>query len=93
MQSYIAHYRSPAASDSRASGLFEFESEHRAGSKANEHDARMRMLELYGKEAVSWMIDDIELKRSSDAQSDGQLQMDFRPPKAERKRPKRKEWW
>ena len=39
MQTYIAHYSSPAASDARAKGLFEFESESRAGSKANLHDA------------------------------------------------------
>ena len=48
MQTYIAHYRSPAASDARATGLFEFQSDARAGTKANSRDARLRMLELYG---------------------------------------------
>ena len=46
MQTYIAHYRSPAASDARATGLFEFQSDARAGTKANSRDARLRMLEL-----------------------------------------------
>ena len=45
MQTYIAHYRSPAASDARATGLFEFQSDARAGTKANSRDARLRMLE------------------------------------------------
>lgn len=93
MQTYIAHYRSPVASDARASGLFEFESDARAGSKGNVRDARLKMLELYGKEAVSWNIDKIERKRASVQVQDGQLELDFRPPKAERKRAKRKEWW
>ena len=93
MQTYIAHYRSPAASDARASGVFEFQSEHRAGSKANEHDARVRMLEQYGKDAVSWSIEGVELKRTRDQAADGQLQLDFRPEKAVRSRPVKKEWW
>ena len=54
MQTYLAHYRSPNASADRARGLFEFESDARAGTKANLHDARVRMLELFGKDAVSW---------------------------------------
>ena len=93
MQTYIAHYRSPAASDARATGLFEFESDARAGSKGNLRDARLKMLELYGKDAVSWMIDHVERKRASKQAQDGQLELDFRPPKAERKRAKKKEWW
>lgn len=93
MQTYIAHYRSPAASDARATGLFEFESDARAGSKANLRDARLKMLELYGKDAVSWTIDRVERKRATKQVQDGQLELDFRPPKAERKRAKKKEWW
>ena len=93
MQTYIAHYRSPAASDARASGVFEFQSEHRAGSKANERDARLRMLEQYGRDAVSWSIERVELKRAKDQAGDGQLQLDFRPEKQERTRPVKKEWW
>lgn len=93
MQTYIAHYRSPAASDARATGLFEFESDARAGSKGNLRDARLKMLELYGKDAVSWTIDRVERKRAAKQVQDGQLELDFRPPKAERKRAKKKEWW
>ncbi len=94
MQTYIAHYRSPVASDARATGLFEFESEARAGSKGNLRDARLRMLELYGKDAVSWTIDRVERKRAvRQTAQDGQLELDFRPPKTQRKRSKKKEWW
>lgn len=93
MQTYIAHYRSPAASDARATGLFEFESDARAGSKGNLRDARLRMLELYGKDAVSWTVDRVERKKASEAYQDGQLELDFRPPKKQRTRAKKKEWW
>lgn len=93
MQTYTAHYRSPSASDARATGLFEFESDSRAGSKGNLRDARLKMLELYGKDAVSWTIDRVERKKASAAVQDGQLELDFRPPRRERKRAKTKEWW
>ena len=55
MQTYIAHYISPAAADVRGTGLFEFESDSRANTKGNLRDARLKMLELYGKDAVSWI--------------------------------------
>ena len=93
MQTYIAHYRSPAASDARATGLFEFQSDARAGTKANSRDARLKMLELYGKDAVSWTVDRVERKKASKPVQDGQLELDFRPPKKERKRAKKKEYW
>lgn len=93
MQTYIAHYRSPAAADSRATGLFEFESESRANTKGNLRDARLKMLELYGKDAVSWNIDRVDRKKATETAGDGQLEMDFRPPKPERKRTKKKEYW
>lgn len=93
MQTYIAHYRSPVAADVRATGLFEFESDARAGSKGNLFDARLKLLELYGKDAVSWSIDRVERKRVCEPSKDGQLEMDFRPPKPQRKRPRKKEWW
>jgi hypothetical protein len=50
MQTYIAHYISPAAADVRGTGLFEFESDSRANTKGNLRDARLKMLELYGKD-------------------------------------------
>ncbi|NGM17825.1 hypothetical protein [Xiamenia xianingshaonis] len=93
MQTYLAHYVSPIASDARATGLFEFESDSRMGSKANLHDARMRMLELYGKDAVSWSIDKVERKPAKSLDADGQLTIDFRPPKPVRKRAPKKEYW
>ena len=67
MQTYIAHYISPAAADVRGTGLFEFESDSRANTKGNLRDARLKMLELYGKDAVSWTIDRVERKKASEA--------------------------
>ena len=96
MQVYVAHYRSPHASADRAKGLFEFESDARAGSKGNMRDARLRMLEIYGKQAVSWTIEKVERKAASAAAasaSDGQLELDFRAPAPARKRAKKKEGW
>lgn len=93
MQTYVAHYSSPAASDHRAKGLFEFDSESKAGSKANVRDARLKMLEMYGKDAVSWEIVKVERKKQSSAVCDEQLQLDFRAPKVERKRAKAKAYW
>ena len=93
MATYIAHYQSPKGSYERARGLFEFESDARAGTKANAHDARMKMLELFGASAVSWTIEKVERKRVSELHSDGQLELDFRAPKPERKRKVKKEYW
>ena len=93
MQTYIAHYISPAAADVRGTGLFEFESDSRANTKGNLRDARLKMLELYGKDAVSWTIDKVERKRSREAVSDGQLELDFRAPKPVRQRATKKEYW
>ena len=82
MQTYIAHYVSPAAADVRGTGLFEFESDSRANTKGNLRDARLKMLELYGKDAVSWTIDSVERKKASVASQDGQLALDFRRAQA-----------
>ncbi len=91
MNTYIAYYRSPNASAERAKGVFEFTSSANAGSKANMHDARVRMLELHGSKAVSWVIEKTEIKRESkgSAPLDGQLTLDFRDPVPEKKRKKR----
>lgn len=89
MQTFIAHYRSLNASAKRAKGLFEFESKSRLGSKANASDARMKMLELFGNDALSWTIENIEHKPTAkqDKTADGQLELDFRNPvKKARKR-------
>ena len=93
MQTYIAHYRSPDASSQRARGLFEYESGARLGSRENQHDARLKMLELFGKDAVSWTIEKTERKKVHDDHSDGQLELDFREPRPERKRKARKGYW
>lgn len=88
MSLFVANYRSPNGSGERSRGLFEFESDSRLGSKANAHDARMKMLELYGSDAVAWTITDIKHKpkKVAAAQADGQMQLDFREPVKERKR-------
>lgn len=94
MPTFIAHYKSPNASMARAMGMFEFESEARLGTKAIAHDARMKMLETYGKEAVSWNVEKIERKKEKRVDHvDGQLELDFRTPAPERKRAKKKEYW
>ncbi|ACV21097.1 hypothetical protein [Slackia heliotrinireducens] len=92
MATYTAHYRSPNG-DTPVSGVFDFESAHRAGSKGNMHDARLKMLESYGNEAVAWIIDEVKTKKANakDAQLDHQMQLDFReePEHKVRKRVKR----
>ncbi|WP_165045955.1 MULTISPECIES: hypothetical protein [unclassified Adlercreutzia] len=93
MQTYIAHYSSPKASDNRAKGLFEFESNSRAGSKGNMRDARLKMLELYGKKAVSYTIDRVSRKTTVSNSCNEQLELDFRAPAPTRKRAQRKEYW
>lgn len=92
-QTFLAYYAAPIASDSRASGVFEFQSENRKGTKANIYDARMEMLKLYGKDAVSWNIEKVERKTASKTETSGQLTLDFRPPKPEKKRGAKKEYW
>lgn len=92
MTTYLAHYKSKAAADVRGAGVFEFESEARAGSKENLHDARMKMLELFGKDAVPWEIERVERKTARSEAIDGQLTLDFRPEKKRRRR-RTKEYW
>ena len=93
MPTFVAHYRSPSAASERAKGLFEFASSSRLGTKDIAHEARVRMLELFGKDAVSWSIDRIERKRATAQTTDGQLEMDFRTPKRTRARAAKKEYW
>lgn len=82
---YIAHYTSPVTT-SPVKGFFEFESIYRASSKLNRHDARVRMLEIYGQEAVSWVVDSVKVKRKNAKICSEQLELDFREPKKARKR-------
>ena len=92
MAAYLAHYRSPAAADVRGVGAFEFESEARMGTKDNLHDARLKMLETFGKDAASWNIEKVERKTTKNGALDGQLELDFRPEKKRRRR-RTKEYW
>lgn len=82
MKTYRAHYKSPHSAHP-VNGTFDFESQSNAGSRANMHDARIKMLETFGKEAVSWRIDKIEKapQQSAAAESFVQPQLDFREPK------------
>ena len=92
MTAYLAHYRSPAAADVRGVGAFEFESEARMGTKDNLRDARLKMLETFGKDAASWNIEKVERKTAKNSALDGQLELDFRPEKKRRRR-RTKEYW
>ncbi len=94
MQTYIAHYHSPKREISeRSCGLFEFESDARIGSKVNAHDARVRMLEVFGSDALSWTIDKVERKQASKPHMDGQLALDFRTPAPAHARKPRRQYW
>lgn len=86
MAAYIAHYRSLDSDSRHVSGMFTFESSARLGTKANAHDARLRMLEEFGNDALSWSIYKIDRQRSNADQMDGQQQLDFREPAKKRRR-------
>ena len=92
MAEFIAHYRSPDGSSQRAKGMFEFTSSSRIGSKANMHDVRVHMLELFGNEALAWTIDSIERKSTGGKadHADGQLELDFRDPATHPERKRRR---
>lgn len=80
MPSYLAHYVSPAG-EHPTRGIIEFESNHRASSKENMHDARMEILRINGNKALSWTIDSIEIKRADDERCGNQMEFDFRAPR------------
>jgi len=82
---FRAEYASPRNANPQ-SGQFTFESDHPLKSKANEQDARYKMLELFGNEAVSWNILKIERAKAAEADAPVQLGLDFREPKKTRKR-------
>ena len=92
MTAYLAYYRSPAAADVRGAGAFEFDSDARIGTRENTRDARLKMLELFGKDAASWNIEKVERVTRKNCSLDGQLELDFRPEK-KRRRKARKEYW
>lgn len=86
---YRAEYSSPGKTAGER-GVIEYESEARANTKANFHDARMALLARFGSKAVSWQLHGFELARDADEDDphDGQRQLDFRDaPKRRRARP------
>lgn len=82
---FRAYYESPR-NDNPQSGQFTFESRHPLSSHANGQDARYRMLELFGNEAVSWSIVKVERADRSEADAPVQPGLDFREPKKTRTR-------
>lgn len=82
---FRAQYASPRNANPQ-SGQFTFESKHPLNSKANEQDARYKMLELFGNEAVSWNVTRVERASAAEADAPVQLGLDFREPKKTRKR-------
>jgi hypothetical protein len=85
MASYIAHYASPHGENPQ-SGEFDFESDHPLNSKANLQDARFRMLDAFGKEAVSWQIVKVERAKADTPDNYLQPTLDFREPEKRRRR-------
>lgn len=88
---YRATIVSPRGETPKTSTI-EFESEHRAGSRQNIQDARYKMLEIHGKEAVAWTVKEVE-RADESVQGQEQLMLDFRdpvePPKRKRRTVKR----
>lgn len=88
----MARYRATIVSPkgaAPATSVIEFDSEHRAGSKQNIQDARYKMLELHGAEAVAWTVKDVERVPEREVADDApaeQLMLDFREPTQPRKR-------
>lgn len=62
---FVASYTSPSKASVKVSGTFEFRSDFRAGSRANARDARIQMLEKFGKDACPWIIGKIERAKTS----------------------------
>lgn len=89
---YVAHYISPVT-ETPVKGYFEFDSIYRASSKLNRHDARIKMLEIFGQDAVSWVIDEVKKKKKTPDICSDQFELDFREPKKPRKRRKSKKYW
>ena len=85
MSVFRAQYESPRNANPQ-SGQFTFESDHPLNSKANEQDARYRMLDLFGNEAVSWNIVHVERAKAAEADAPVQMGLDFREPKKTRRR-------
>lgn len=89
MTRYRATIVSPKGAAPKSS-VIEFESEHRAGSRQNIQDARYKMLELHGSEALSWSIKDVEkIPEREEGGPAEQMMLDFREPKEQPKRKRR----
>lgn len=80
---------SPRGENPKSSSI-EFESDSKAGSKKNLQDARFKMLELHGAEAVSWTVTNVQrLSDSTPTGASEQLMLDFRDPVEPPKRARR----
>lgn len=87
MGAFLAHYESPRNAQPQ-SGQFSYESKHPLNSHANMQDARYRMLELFGNEALAWSIVKTERGKNADLDAPVQLGLDFREPKKTRRKRK-----
>lgn len=89
----MARYRATIVSPKGANpttSVIEYESDSRAGSRQNIQDARYKMLELHGADAIGWSVKDVE--RISDTKAPQiaeQMQFDFREPTEQKKRRRR----
>lgn len=90
MAEYLAYYKSLDADTNHITGTFIFDSESKLGSKSNKSDARIKMLSLYGNDALSWTIEKIEKKKKSAKIMNGQLALDFRQPVKKKRKTARK---
>lgn len=88
---FLAHYSSLDSDSKRERGVFEFESASRIGSKPNMHDARLKMLEIFGNDALSWQIGQIE-RATSSSPIGGQMELDFREPAKKRRSSMKRGW-
>lgn len=77
LRRYTATYQSPRNGES-ACGTFEFDSSAKKGSKQNARDARLRMLEIFGSKALSWVICDIDNAQENSYSDNVQTRLDFR---------------
>ncbi|MFR7403177.1 MAG: hypothetical protein ACLUW6_00465 [Coriobacteriaceae bacterium] len=97
MATYIAHYQSPKGSYERARAVRV--RERRAGRHQGQRPRRAHEdARAVRREAVSCTIEKVERAGAAPAEkrektTDGQLALDFRPPKPERKRKHSKGYW
>lgn len=82
---YDATYRSPKHGE-HETGTFVFTSNFKRGSKANLHDARVRMLEAFGSRAASWNIEEVPAHDRPGNAEAGQIGLGCREPESPKPR-------